>query len=59
MMEGLKQGACPFVSHLTFALEPKLVFHGGAIGTENSFVMTEDGPQYLSITPDVITYVTK
>jgi len=45
----------PILPGMTFALEPKLVFHEGAIGTENSFVMAEDGPQYLSITPDVIT----
>jgi Xaa-Pro aminopeptidase len=47
----------PIVPGMTFALEPKLVFPEGAIGTENSFVMTEQGPDYLSITPEVITYV--
>ncbi|MBP2663872.1 MAG: creatinase [Firmicutes bacterium] len=47
----------PIVPGMTFALEPKFVFPEGAIGTENSFVMTETGPQYLSITPQVITYV--
>ena len=49
----------PIMPGMTFALEPKLVFHEGAIGTENSFVMTEDGPQYLSKTPDVITYINR
>ncbi|MDD2498290.1 MAG: Xaa-Pro peptidase family protein [Desulfitobacteriaceae bacterium] len=47
----------PLVPGMTFALEPKFVFPEGAIGTENSFVMTETGPQYLSITPEVITYL--
>ena len=47
----------PIVPGMTFALEPKFVFPEGAIGTENSFVMTETGPQYLSITPQVITYI--
>ncbi len=47
----------PIMPGMTFALEPKLVFPEGAIGTENSFVMTENGPEYLSITPEVITYL--
>jgi Xaa-Pro aminopeptidase len=47
----------PIVPGMTFALEPKFVFAEGAIGTENSFVMTENGPEYLSITPQAITYV--
>ncbi|SFL93527.1 M24 family metallopeptidase [Pelosinus propionicus] len=47
----------PIQPGMTFALEPKFVFPEGAIGTENSFVMTEEGPEYLSITPEVITYL--
>lgn len=47
----------PIMPGMTFALEPKFVFPEGAIGTESSFVMTEDGPEYLSITPEVITYI--
>ncbi|MDD3888424.1 MAG: Xaa-Pro peptidase family protein [Syntrophomonadaceae bacterium] len=47
----------PIMPGMTFALEPKFVFPEGAIGTENSFVMTANGPEYLSITPEVITYV--
>ncbi|SHJ85680.1 M24 family metallopeptidase [Propionispora hippei] len=47
----------PLQPGMTFALEPKFVFPEGAIGTENSFVMTETGPEYLSITPEVITYL--
>lgn len=54
LAKGIKQ---PIMPGMTFALEPKFVFPEGAIGTENSFVMTEAGPQYLSITPQVITYV--
>lgn len=47
----------PLLPGMTFALEPKFVFPEGAIGTENSFVMTENGPEYLSITPQNITYL--
>jgi Xaa-Pro aminopeptidase len=47
----------PIQPGMTFAIEPKFVFPEGAIGTENSFVMTEDGPENLSITPEVITYL--
>lgn len=47
----------PILPGMTFALEPKFVFPEGAIGTENSFVMTEEGPKYLSVTPDKITYI--
>lgn len=54
LAKGLKT---PIMPGMTFALEPKFVFPEGAIGTENSFVMTENGPEYLSITPEVITYV--
>lgn len=52
--KGLKM---PIKPGMTFALEPKFIFPEGAIGTENSFVMTEQGPEYLSVTPDVITYL--
>ncbi|MEN6460129.1 MAG: Xaa-Pro peptidase family protein [Syntrophomonas sp.] len=54
LAKGLKT---PIMPGMTFALEPKFVFPEGAIGIENSFVMTENGPEYLSITPEVITYV--
>ena len=47
----------PIVPGMTFALEPKFVFTEGAIGTENSYVMTENGPESLSITPNTITYL--
>lgn len=52
--KGLKM---PIMPGMTFALEPKFVFEDGAIGTENSFVMTENGPKRLSITPEDITYL--
>lgn len=42
------------VPGMVFALEPKLVFEDGAIGTENSFLMTENGPECLSKSPDCI-----
>lgn len=51
---GLKN---PLKPGMTFALEPKFVFPEGAVGIENSFVMTDKGPEYLSITPLDITYV--
>ena len=47
----------PIVPGMTFAMEPKFVFPEGAIGIENSFVMTEKGPENMSTIPDVITYV--
>lgn len=47
----------PVMPGMTFALEPKFVFPEGAIGTESSFVMTENGPVQLSLTPNGITYI--
>lgn len=47
----------PIMPGMTFALEPKFVFPEGAIGTENSFVMTENGPENMSTLPEVITYL--
>jgi len=47
----------PIVPGMTFAMEPKFVFPEGAIGIENSFVMTEKGPEKISTVPDIITYV--
>ncbi|QDR82953.1 M24 family metallopeptidase [Sporomusa termitida] len=47
----------PVKPGMTFALEPKFVFPEGAIGTESSFVMTEQGPEQLSVTPNGITYI--
>lgn len=47
----------PIVPGMTFAMEPKFVFPEGAIGIENSFVMTEKGPERISGIPDIITYV--
>lgn len=42
LAKGLKT---PKLPGMTFALEPKFVFSEGAIGTENSFVMMEKGPE--------------
>lgn len=47
----------PIMPGMTFALEPKFVFAEGAVGTENTFLMTENGPERLTITPEVITYL--
>ncbi|WP_371380061.1 M24 family metallopeptidase [Sporomusa aerivorans] len=54
MAKGL---VAPIMPGMTFALEPKFVFPEGAIGIENSYVMTEKGPESLSITPTTITYL--
>jgi Xaa-Pro aminopeptidase len=47
----------PMQVGMTFALEPKFVFPEGAIGTESTFVMTEKGPENLSVTPLDILYI--
>lgn len=47
----------PLLPGMAFALEPKFVFPEGAIGIENSYIMTEKGPECISITPEVITYI--
>lgn len=47
----------PVMPGMVFALEPKFVFAEGAIGTESTYVMTEAGPECLSITPQIIGYV--
>jgi Xaa-Pro aminopeptidase len=54
LARGLKT---PIVPGMTFAMEPKLVLPEGAIGIENSYVMTEKGPEFLSVTPEIIYYV--
>ena len=45
----------PLAVGMTFALEPKFVFAEGAIGTENTFVLTEDGPRALTRASEAIT----
>jgi Xaa-Pro aminopeptidase len=42
---------------MTFALEPKFVFAEGAIGTENTFVLGNDGPRALTRAPEAIVRV--
>ena len=42
---------------MTFALEPKFVFAEGAIGTENTFLLTADGVRVLTHAPETITRV--
>lgn len=54
LAKGLKT---PIMPGMTFALEPKFIFPEGAIGIENSFVMTENGPESMCITPETITYL--
>lgn len=47
----------PLAAGMTFALEPKFVFADGAIGTENTFVLTNGGPQALTRAPEDIIRV--
>ncbi|MDD2463992.1 MAG: Xaa-Pro peptidase family protein [Desulfobulbus sp.] len=47
----------PLATGMTFALEPKFVFAEGAIGTENTFVLAETGPQVLTRAPEDILRV--
>ncbi|MFL0197661.1 M24 family metallopeptidase [Clostridium sp. WILCCON 0269] len=47
----------PIMPGMAFALEPKFVFPEGAIGTESSFIMTEDGPENMTKIPEIITYL--
>ena len=43
---------------MVFALEPKFVLPGlGAIGIENTWVVTGDGVERLTRAPDVVTIV--
>lgn len=42
---------------MTFALEPKFVFPEGAIGTENTFLLSGDGVRVLTRAPEEITRV--
>ena len=45
----------PLQQGMTFALEPKFVFEQGAVGIENTFVITENGVEKLnSFTEDII-----
>ncbi|MGE4559558.1 MAG: M24 family metallopeptidase [Desulfobulbus sp.] len=47
----------PLSAGMTFALEPKFVFADGAIGTENTYVLTDDGPRVLTRAPEGIIRV--
>jgi Xaa-Pro aminopeptidase len=43
---------------MVFALEPKFVLPGsGAIGIENTWVVTDEGAERLTLAPDVVTVV--
>jgi Xaa-Pro aminopeptidase len=47
----------PLAVGMTFALEPKFVFAEGAIGTENTYVLTYEGPQALTRASEAITCI--
>lgn len=47
----------PLAEGMTFALEPKFVFAEGAIGTENTYVLTGDGPRVLTHASEAITCI--
>jgi Xaa-Pro dipeptidase len=61
---GLELGEFPYLAEghdypleegMVFSLEPKVVFPGeGAIGTENTVVVTEDGYEVLTPVPESI-----
>ncbi len=42
---------------MTFALEPKFVFPEGAIGTENTYLLREDGAECLNHAPEEIVFI--
>ena len=43
---------------MVFAIEPKFVFPGeGAVGIENTFALTDDGVEKITITPDDLVIV--
>ena len=47
----------PLAPGMTFALEPKFVFPEGAIGTENTYLLTAEGARVLTRAPETITRV--
>lgn len=47
----------PLAAGMTFALEPKFVYPEGAIGAENTYVLTVDGPKVLTHAPEAIIAV--
>jgi len=42
---------------MVIAIEPKFVFQDGAVGIENTFVVTADGLKTLTIFDEDIIYV--
>lgn len=47
----------PLATGMTFALEPKFVFAEGAVGTENTYVLKQDGAMALTHAPEDIVRV--
>ena len=47
----------PLAVGMTFALEPKFVFTEGAVGTENTYVLKQDGAMALTHAPEDIVRV--
>ena len=47
----------PLAAGMTFALEPKFVFTEGAVGTENTYVLKQDGAMALTHAPEDIVRV--
>jgi len=47
----------PLEEGMVFALEPKFVFPEGAVGIENTFVVTRDGLENLTVFDDGIHYI--
>ena len=47
----------PLAAGMTFALEPKFVFTEGAVGTENTYYLKQDGAMVLTHAPEDIVRV--
>jgi Xaa-Pro aminopeptidase len=42
---------------MVFALEPKFVFPDGAVGVENTYLVTKDGLETLTVFEEDIIYI--
>jgi len=49
--------SAPLEEGMVFALEPKFVFPDGAVGVENSYLVTKDGLEKLTVFEEGIIYV--
>ena len=47
----------PLEEGMVFALEPKFVFPDGAVGVENTYLVTKDGLETLTVFEEDIIYI--